>query len=213
VTFCVDAASAREVTGVGWDALETWLLVRESLDVGQRSRPLTPTEVSVVRPLIESVRSAVAYWPSGELPEPRPATMPSDWPSFHPLGLGFGVAPDLVAIAERLHPDGEWRCGTYPDQHFPGPLLARVKAGELVAVLAPCDRCEFADEALNPGSDLARENGCHCPVLDNGHGSESLARDRGGWIIFSDCPLHGWGGTHPPLVPAQPGSRPIEGAA
>ena len=42
----------------------------------------------------------------------------------------------------------------------------------------------------NPGSDEAIEQGCMCPVLDNGHGSDSLAKDRGGFIIVVGCPLH-----------------------
>lgn len=43
-----------------------------------------------------------------------------------------------------------------------------------------------------PGSDLALEQGCLCPVLDNAYG-----RGRGGmgeqfgWIINCECPLHG----------------------
>ncbi len=42
----------------------------------------------------------------------------------------------------------------------------------------------------NPGSDIARANGCTCPVLDNGHGNPDLAKDRGGWVIVQGCPLH-----------------------
>lgn len=37
-----------------------------------------------------------------------------------------------------------------------------------------------------PGSDAAREEGCSCPVLDNGHG-----RGDGPFWIDMDCPLHG----------------------
>lgn len=42
----------------------------------------------------------------------------------------------------------------------------------------------------NPGSDAAIEQGCICPVLDNGHGNEAFARDRGGFIVVVGCPLH-----------------------
>ena len=38
----------------------------------------------------------------------------------------------------------------------------------------------------HPGSDAARERGCICPVLDNGHG-----RGPGPFWINGDCPLHG----------------------
>ena len=55
----------------------------------------------------------------------------------------------------------------------------------------------------NPGSSSAISAGCVCPRLDNGHGSVSLARDRGGWVIFTDCPLHGVGGSAPAEIPAQ----------
>jgi hypothetical protein len=60
-----------------------------------------------------------------------------------------------------------------------------------------------------PGGDQAVEHGCLCPVLDNGHGNVDLARDRGGWVIVSDCPLHGIGGSQPAPIPPQPGSRPL----
>lgn len=50
-------------------------------------------------------------------------------------------------------------------------------------------------DPLAPGGDHALVQGCACPVLDNGHGDITLARDRGGWWITSDCPLHGRGGT------------------
>lgn len=41
-----------------------------------------------------------------------------------------------------------------------------------------------------PGSDQARDLGCICPVLDNGHGNPALTRDRGGWVVVVGCPLH-----------------------
>jgi hypothetical protein len=41
----------------------------------------------------------------------------------------------------------------------------------------------------NPGSDEAIEQGCTCPVLDNGHGDQTLGDTRGFWIT-SGCPLH-----------------------
>lgn len=40
---------------------------------------------------------------------------------------------------------------------------------------------------MNPGSDEALDNGCLCPVLDNGHGKK---RDGLFWMN-ADCPLHG----------------------
>lgn len=42
----------------------------------------------------------------------------------------------------------------------------------------------------NPGSDAAIAMGCTCPVLDNGHGSERLGRERG-FVMNSECTLHG----------------------
>jgi hypothetical protein len=62
-----------------------------------------------------------------------------------------------------------------------------------------------------PGGDTARWRGCLCPPIDNGRGDIELARDRGGWVIVSDCPLHGLAGTERERteVPAQPGSSPI----
>ena len=53
---------------------------------------------------------------------------------------------------------------------------------------------------LWPGSTAARDAGCICPVLDNGRGNLAPARDRGGWVMFTDCPVHGPG---PAPIPAQ----------
>lgn len=56
-----------------------------------------------------------------------------------------------------------------------------------------------------PGSDAARDTGCICPVLDNGHGNVGLARDRSGWVIVVGCPQHS---PSPPQSPLDPtGSR------
>ena len=45
---------------------------------------------------------------------------------------------------------------------------------------------------LNPGSPEAREQGCVCPVLDNGHGAgRGGDGEQFGWYIRGDCPLHG----------------------
>ena len=45
------------------------------------------------------------------------------------------------------------------------------------------------DRASNPGSDEAVEQGCTCPVLDNGHGNQKLGDTRGFWIT-EGCTLH-----------------------
>lgn len=41
----------------------------------------------------------------------------------------------------------------------------------------------------NPGSNLAREEGCRCPVLDNDHG-ERAPWPPDGWCISGNCELH-----------------------
>lgn len=44
----------------------------------------------------------------------------------------------------------------------------------------------------NPGSDLARSQGCLCPVMDNGHGRGAYVDAEHGpqfWIT-EGCPLH-----------------------
>ena len=50
----------------------------------------------------------------------------------------------------------------------------------------------------NPGSDTAIDQGCTCPVLDNGHGLGLLGgiADAAGSPLFVmdvGCPLHGAG--------------------
>lgn len=57
-------------------------------------------------------------------------------------------------------------------------------SGELGAALYPDG---------SPGSPEAKEKGCKCPVLDNGHGRGSGMTDDEGkpmfWIVVG-CPLH-----------------------
>lgn len=42
----------------------------------------------------------------------------------------------------------------------------------------------------NPGSDAAVEQGCTCPVMDNGHGLGAYGV-MGQFWINANCPLHG----------------------
>ncbi len=45
---------------------------------------------------------------------------------------------------------------------------------------------------LPPGSPIARDAGCICPVLDNAHGNGYLGDSTlAGWVMREDCPLHG----------------------
>lgn len=53
-----------------------------------------------------------------------------------------------------------------------------------------------ADRIPNPGSDQAREGGCRCPVIDNGHGhgygvAEIDGKPTPVFVMRADCPLHG----------------------
>lgn len=49
------------------------------------------------------------------------------------------------------------------------------------------------DEAPNPGSSEARQQGCTCAVVDNNHGQY---RPRpNGWWVTEGCPLHDPDGT------------------
>lgn len=41
----------------------------------------------------------------------------------------------------------------------------------------------------NPGSNEALDQGCTCPVIDNGYGDPRYANPRGFWIT-EGCPLH-----------------------
>lgn len=42
----------------------------------------------------------------------------------------------------------------------------------------------------NPGSDAALDQGCTCPVLDNGRGRGFLVDGERQFWINGDCPLH-----------------------
>ena len=51
---------------------------------------------------------------------------------------------------------------------------------------------DTAQQIPKPGSDIAIEQGCTCPVLDNGHGKGRLGDgEKFGWVINHGCPLHG----------------------
>lgn len=54
-------------------------------------------------------------------------------------------------------------------------------------------------QALPPGSDLAVENGCTCPVIDNARGAGAGTGTDGQPMFWysADCKLHGH------LVPAE----------
>lgn len=41
----------------------------------------------------------------------------------------------------------------------------------------------------NPGSQEAREMGCHCPVLDNSYGKGYYGQ-KDVFVIVSGCPIH-----------------------
>lgn len=42
-----------------------------------------------------------------------------------------------------------------------------------------------------PGSEKAIENGCRCPVIDNGRGRGYHCSDGSQFVVNGDCPLHG----------------------
>lgn len=44
----------------------------------------------------------------------------------------------------------------------------------------------MSDYTPNPGSAAARQNGCICPVIDNGHGN----RNDGRFVMVIGCPIH-----------------------
>ncbi len=43
----------------------------------------------------------------------------------------------------------------------------------------------------NPGSDIAIEMGCLCPIFDNCHGKGAYDGKDGMYWINEECPLHG----------------------
>ena len=51
-------------------------------------------------------------------------------------------------------------------------------------------RVNVMNDAPNPGSEAALQQGCKCPVLDNAHGMGWHGID-GIFVISESCPLHG----------------------
>lgn len=54
-----------------------------------------------------------------------------------------------------------------------------------------------------PGSDTALDQGCTCPVIDNGHGRGWMGQP-GVYVITEGCPLH----ASQPLPPAPERDEP-----
>lgn len=50
-----------------------------------------------------------------------------------------------------------------------------------------------AEEAIRPGGEEARKQGCRCPILDNarGRGAYTDAEGKPVFWVSADCPLHG----------------------
>jgi hypothetical protein len=44
-------------------------------------------------------------------------------------------------------------------------------------------------EKPNPGSQEAQDQGCICPVMDNGRGDPEIGRIRG-FVMVIGCPIH-----------------------
>lgn len=97
------------------------------------------------------------------------------------------------------------QCSTYIFGEDMGDLSGLSSAEDTIAGLFAnviCEGCGFVqvdhegrcisacDEYHNftPGSNSALDNGCLCPVLDNGHGQ---GRGDGTFWINAECPLHG----------------------
>jgi hypothetical protein len=53
-----------------------------------------------------------------------------------------------------------------------------------------------------PGSEAAIQNGCTCPVIDNGHGRGYMGISDV-YVHSGDCPLHGHYVVVPPHLPNQ----------
>ena len=53
----------------------------------------------------------------------------------------------------------------------------------------------MANPAPNPGSDLAIDMGCTCPILDNGHGRGAWwgTKEKTAFWIDESCVIHGKG--------------------
>ena len=72
--------------------------------------------------------------------------------------------------------------------------MADCKYGDPTCPCQDGDPCHYEGENAmnvppNPGSDAAIADGCTCPVMDNGHGSQSLGDSRGFWVT-AGCPIH-----------------------
>ena len=95
------------------------------------------------------------------------------------------------------HPDERLDCVDEADKETRRMRFRYEKSVYDFVVSAVNDRLEKERDQMMPipGSVIALANGCSCPDYDN--------RDRpagAGWIVTTDCQIHGFNGTHPRVV-------------
>jgi hypothetical protein len=120
----------------GWDCVESWLLVRGRLRVGQRTSS-TATNKKAPAAVLQTARNVAASCRNVRLRAPE-RIVAGKW--LHPITDDFGLDRDLVALADKACGPGGWRIGGEMDFGDLPFVAIKVKAGDVVAVLAPMRR-------------------------------------------------------------------------
>jgi hypothetical protein len=139
-TLVSDALSGLRTTRVvpGWDSIGldgSYMVCRGRIKRGKR---LKAAENMGSSRLIGEVEERVDRWHRITLGRSRKNDSAwGSWP-LHSLGDGYGVSADLAALATRTVGPGEWRKGTVISMPNVPCLVAKVRKGEVVAIIAPC---------------------------------------------------------------------------
>lgn len=138
----------------GWDCVGKYAFVEGRFDRGRRTEPEERWETQAWQ-MRACVQYAVSDWPAITFATTVPQNVDDDryqwrWAKLHPIDEKFGVAPELLAVVNDLHPGGEWRVGGYPGLRMghAGKIVAKVNEdGRVVGLIAPCHRIEADDAA------------------------------------------------------------------
>ena len=126
----------------GWDTISAYLLVRGRIKRGTRIKAedagSSPEQVSR---LVGEVCLHAPDWPAYRLRKPVAGAGMGIGEMAHPLDVsieGYGLATELVALADEILGPGGWRVGpSFSRAELPF-VAAKLKRGEVVAILAPC---------------------------------------------------------------------------
>lgn len=119
----------------GWDTINGYILVRGRIEGGcrRKSRRLINAER-----IIEQTESCAPGWPSHRLRKPSTNAYRGIGEKAHPVKGAWGLATELVALADEMFGSAGWRVGPLNAEPSLPFVAAKIKDAKVVAILAPC---------------------------------------------------------------------------